>query len=96
VICKGSSATFNCGYIFSDSRIFPPQWRINGTVHTFSQIVNDTDDQIIWQMNSSNTETTGISVGPVDNRFFGVTTIQCELLTTPMLKTRIVTLTVIG
>ena len=96
VICKGSQAIFNCGYRFSSFRIFSPQWRINGTIHTFSQIVNNTDDLLSWQIDGDDTESTGLSVGPVDDTFVGVTTFQCELLTTPVLMSNIATLTVIG
>ena len=96
VIYKGSQALFDCGYIFSDFWYFPPQWRINGTIHTFSQIVNNTDDLLSWQQDGYDTESTGLCVGPVDDKFVGVTTFQCELLTIPVLMSNIATLTVIG
>ena len=97
VICRGSTALFSCGYQFSNFQILPPRWRINGTIHTFSQIVNDTDDLLSWQQDGDfNTRSTALSVGPVNDSFVGVTMFQCELLTNPVLRSNIAMLTVIG
>ena len=99
-ICKGENATFNCGYFFINipaELVSIPQWIVNETMRlTMDDIVNNTNDLLQWIIIGDNTNTTRLVVGPVDERFVGKTTFQCEIPVTSPPQSRIATLTVIG
>ena len=101
-ICKGENATFNCGYFFinfPDTVVFIPQWIITRNVTmrlTMDNIVNDINDLLQWIVIGDDTNTTRLLVGPVDERFVGRTTFQCEIPVKPTPQSHIATLTVIG
>jgi len=98
-LCKGMNTTFNCGYFFINflpDAIPIPQWIINGTTKPKREIDNDPDDLLQWIVDGDDTNTTRLLVGPVDERFVGTATFQCEIPTTSRRQSRVATLTVIG
>ena len=96
-ICKGKNATFNCGYFLINFPVITPQWIINETERLARlEIVNDTNDLLQWIVDGNDTNTTRLLVGPVDERFVGRTTFQCEIPIESPPQSQIATLTVIG
>jgi len=94
-VCKGEVTIFNCGYFASVD--IQPLWIINGSTSLRrSAIDNDPNDLLQWIVDGNDTNTTRLSVGPVDESYVGRTTFQCEIpLGTPVVSD-IATLTVIG
>jgi len=96
-ICKGENATFNCGYFFNTQIVAIPQWKINGMMRfAMEEIDNDTNDLLQWIVDGNDTNTTRLLVGPVDERFVGRTTFQCQIPILPPVSSNTAVLIVIG
>jgi len=97
-ICKGMNVTLNCGFFFINTGfVATPRWMINGSAGlSRSAIDNDPDDLLQWIVDGNDTNTTRLLVGPVDERFVGNTTFQCEIPVDDGPESQIATLTVIG
>jgi len=99
-ICKGETATFNCGYFLNNTQLeLIPQWIINKTNRlSMMDIVNGINNlgPLQWIVDGNDTNTTRLLVGPVDERYIGKTTFQCEIPVPPTPRSENATLTVIG
>ena len=98
-ICMGRNVRFDCGYFFIGvpaNLVVLPHWIINGIRISRIDIDNDPDDLLQWIVDGDDTNTTRLLVGPVDERFVGSTTFQCEIPTAYPRQSRVATLNVIG
>jgi len=73
-------------------------WYINGTTLLNRRTIDDglSGFPFEWLVNGSDTNTTRLRVGPVDDSLCGNTTFQCEVQLATPVPSRIATLAIIG